>query len=215
VTLAERYGVRVRRVAKEELSAVAGHRHHQGVAIRTPSFPYADPDAFLSRVCDALDPLIALDCLQDPQNVGAILRSGCFLGARGVVVPKDRAAPVTAAVVKVAAGATAYLPVVRVTNLVRALEKIKERGIWVVGLDAAGDVSLYDIDLTVPLALVVGGEHAGLRPLVQRACDWLARIPGGGPLTSLNAAVAAAVALAEVQRQRRARATAPFGADSR
>jgi 23S rRNA (guanosine2251-2'-O)-methyltransferase len=148
------------------------------------------------------EPLIVLDCIQDPQNLGALLRSACFLGAKGIVLPADRSARVTAAVVKVAAGATSYLPIAQTTNLARALDAMKASGLWIVGLDVGGTQSIYEADLTLPLGLVVGNEQKGMRPLVRKHCDFLVQIPALGTIQSLNAATAGAVALAEVQRQR-------------
>ena len=194
--------LQVEHLDREMLSELVGHGHHQGVALRCRGFPYADEDAFLSRSVEELAPLLLLDSIQDPQNLGAVLRSGCCLGAKGVVVPKDRATAVTGAVIKVAAGAASLIPVVQVTNLVRTMEKLKDAGLWVVGLDLQGDQSLHEADLSMPIGLVVGSEHKGLRPLVREHCDLLLHIPVYGPLQSLNAATAAAIALAEIQRQR-------------
>ena len=196
----------IQHLDREALTELLGHGYHQGVALRSRGFPYADADIFLRRSADQLSPLLLLDSIQDPQNLGAILRSGCFLGARGVILPKDRAVAVTSAVIKVAAGAASLLPIARVTNLVRSLEAVKAAGLWVVGLDLQSGQSLYDVDLTAPVALVVGNEHRGLRPLVRNHCDRLVHVPAHGPLQSLNAATAAAIALAEIQRQRSAKA---------
>ncbi|PIU32410.1 MAG: 23S rRNA (guanosine(2251)-2'-O)-methyltransferase RlmB [Syntrophobacteraceae bacterium CG07_land_8_20_14_0_80_61_8] len=201
--LAARRRVPVRQLPQDALSRLCGSDHHQGVALRVGDFPYADLAAALARGVPALDPLVVLDCLQDPQNLGAILRSACFFGAAGALIPKDRSAAVTAAVIKIAAGATAELPVFRATNLARTLDDLKAAGLWVVGLDLEGTQSLYDLDLTMPLALVVGNEQQGLRRLIRERCDLLANIPGSGKIQSLNAANAAAAALAEIMRQRR------------
>jgi 23S rRNA (guanosine2251-2'-O)-methyltransferase len=202
IELAQRRFIPLRQVSREELSRLVGHDHHQGFALRAETYGYTDLEAMLARGVKQIDPLVALDSLQDPQNLGAILRSGCFLGAGGVILPKDRSVPVTSAVIKVAAGATAYLPVARVTNLVRSLERLKESGFWIAGLEPGGEMSIYDVDLSVPLVLVVGNEQKGLRPLVRGCCDLRLGIPGAGPLLSLNAAVATAIALSEVMRQR-------------
>jgi 23S rRNA (guanosine2251-2'-O)-methyltransferase len=197
----------VQHLDREALTELLGHGHHQGVALRSRGFPYADADVMLQRSADQLSPLLLLDSIQDPQNLGAILRSGCFLGARGVIMPKDRAVAVTSAVIKVAAGAASLLSIARVTNLVRTLEAVKAAGLWVVGLDLQSGQSLYNADLSAPVALVVGNEHKGLRPLVREHCDLLLRVPAHGPLQSLNAATATAIALAEIQRQRTAKTT--------
>lgn len=192
----------VRRESREVLTTLCGHSHHQGVILSAAAFPYTDLDALMEEPFAERDPLILLDSIQDPQNLGALMRSACFLGAKGIVLPKDRSVRVTGTVVKIAAGAAAYLPVVEVTNLGRAMERLKERGYWIVGLDVREGRSIHDVDLTVPLALVVGSEHKGMRPLIAKGCDFLATIPSAGPLESLNAATAGAVALAEVLRQR-------------
>jgi 23S rRNA (guanosine2251-2'-O)-methyltransferase len=192
----------IRHEARNSLSELVGHTHHQGIALRVQEYPYADFDRILGLPIHEREPLIILDSVQDPQNLGAIMRSGCFLGAKAVIIPKDRSARVTAAVIKVAAGAASYIPVVQVVNLARALEQLKEAGHWIMGLDVEGRRSLYEADLSVPLGLVIGNEQKGLRPLIRKSCDLLVQVPAHGPIQSLNAATAGAVALAEVQRQR-------------
>ena len=195
-------GIPFREMTRDALTALVGHDHHQGVALRAGEYPYASLETLLERPMMEREPLIVLDCIQDPQNLGAILRSACFLGAKGVVLPKDRSAKITETAIKVAAGATSYLPVVQTVNLARSIEQMKDAGLWIVGLDLEGDLSIYDADLSLPLALVVGNEQKGMRPLVRKCCDMLVKIPAHGPLQSLNAAAAGAVALAEVQRRR-------------
>lgn len=200
--LGARRGIAPRQETREALSARVGHAHHQGVALQMREYPYLALESLMARPPEEREPLVILDCIQDPQNLGALIRSACFLGARGVIIPRDRSAQVTATVVKIAAGATAYLPVVRVNNLVRALEHLKEHGLWIFGLDVQGGKTIYEADLSVPLGLVIGNEQKGLRPLVAKACDLLVRIPEHGPLQSLNAATSGAIALAEAQRSR-------------
>jgi len=124
---ARKLRIQVEHLDREMLTDLLGHSHHQDVALRCQGFPYADEDALLSRGAEAIAPLLLLDSIQDPQNLGALLRSGCFLGAKGVLVPKDRAAAVTATVIKVAAGAASLIPVVQVTNLVRTIKKMKDK----------------------------------------------------------------------------------------
>jgi len=192
----------VRKEDREAMTRRLGHPHHQGIAALATRFPSLDLESLLERPLAEREPLLILDSIQDPQNLGALIRSGCFLGARGVVLPKDRAAQVTGTVVRIAAGGTSHVPVVQATNLIRAMEAIKTSGLWIAGLDAQGAVSIHEADLTVPLALVIGNEQKGLRPLVRRECDLLVRIPARGPIDSLNAATAGAIALAELQRQR-------------
>lgn len=198
-------GVPVRREDRETLTRRLGHPHHQGVAARAAQFPILSLESLLERPLSDREPLLILDSIQDPQNLGALIRSGCFLGARGIILPKDRAAPVTETVLRIAAGGASHVPLVQVTNLVRTMETLKTVGIWIAGLDVQGAIRLHDADLTVPLALVVGNEQKGLRPLVRRQCDLLVHIPAHGPIDSLNAATAGAVALAEIQRQRHER----------
>ncbi len=195
-------GVAVRRETRDALSALVGHPHHQGVALLADEFAYADLETLLKLPVDAREPLLILDCVQDPQNLGALLRSACFLGAGGVVLPKDRSAKVTSVVIKVGAGATSYLPVIQVTNLTRAIDRLKETGYWIAGLDVEGSQSIYEADLSPPLALIIGNEQKGLRPLIRKQCDLLVQIPALGAIQSLNAATAGAVALAETQRRR-------------
>jgi len=203
--LAKNRGAPIRQETREALSALVGHTHHQGVALRVAEYPYTTIESIIERLPGEREPLAILDSIQDPQNLGAFLRSACFLGAKGVIIPKDRSAAVTGTVIKVAAGATAYLSVVRVTNLVHAIEQLKEAGLWIIALDLHGIQSVYDADLSVPIALVVGSEQKGIRPLVRKHCDLLVKIPRYGPLESLNAATAGAVALSELQRQRAAK----------
>lgn len=196
-------GIPIRHESREALSQRLGHAHHQGVAALVPQYPTSSLETWIEKPLAERDPLLILDSIQDPQNLGAIIRSGCFLGAKAVLLPRDRAVQMTSTVVKIAAGGASHLPVVLVTNLARAMERLKESGLWIAGLDVEGPSSLYDADLSVPLGLVVGNEQKGMRPLVKKQCDLLFHIPASGPMESLNASAAAAVALAEVQRQRR------------
>lgn len=202
IALGRAKNIQIRHEGRNVLSTIVGHPHHQGIALLAAEFPYTSFDEMISRPTEALEPVVVLDSVQDPQNLGAILRSACFLGAKTVIFPKDRAAQITSAVIRVSAGATAYLPIVRVTNIVACLQELKSKGLWIVGLDLEAEQTLYEIDLSVPLALVVGNEQKGIRQLVRKTCDLLVKISPSGPLQSLNAATAGAIALAEVQRQR-------------
>jgi 23S rRNA (guanosine2251-2'-O)-methyltransferase len=192
---------------RDELDALAGRdARHQGVVAITGEFVYAE----LEDVLDDLEArgvaplLVVLDGVQDPRNLGAIVRSAHVLGAHAVVMAKDRAAPVTAVAVKASAGATEHLPIARVTNVVRALETLKERGVWTVGAVARDAQPPAKIDLRGPIALVLGAEGAGLRSLVERSCDHKVEIPmaSGGKVASLNVSVAAGILLYEAVRQR-------------
>jgi len=175
----------------------------QGVVAYIREFDYLDLESFLEALSSEREPVVLLlDELTDPQNVGSLIRSAEALGARGVILPRHRACGVTPTVVKASAGAVFHLPVVRVTNLRRAMERLREAGFRVWGLEARAEKALFEAELSGPLALVVGSEGRGLREGVRRACDGLLSIPLPGRVESLNAAVAGAIALYEVFRQR-------------
>ena len=200
--------VRVRRLPRERLAALSEGGVHQGVVAEVRSFHYAELEDLLRRAQDSAGPplLVALDGIQDPHNLGAIIRSAHALGAHGVIIPKDRAAQVTGAVAKASAGAVEHCPVARVTNLARTLEELKQGGLWVAAADQDGAQVLYDAQLDGSLVLVVGAEGAGVRRGVLERCDFRLRIPMAGQLASLNASVSAAILLYEVARQRSGRA---------
>jgi 23S rRNA (guanosine2251-2'-O)-methyltransferase len=195
-------GVRVEDVPQGNLAHRSRSGAHQGVGAELTQFRYAELEDVLSAI-EGTALLLVLDGVTDPQNLGALARSAHALGAHGIVVPKDRAAGITPAAFKAAAGALEHCQVARVTNLSRALDLMKEEGIWTVALAADGDKELDQVDLTVPTALVLGSEGSGVRPLVRKTCDHVARIPMAGQVGSLNVAAAGAVALYEVLRQRR------------
>jgi 23S rRNA (guanosine2251-2'-O)-methyltransferase len=200
-------GVKVDEVPQGDLAHRSRSGVHQGVGAELAEFRYAELEDLFEAASGAAF-LLVLDGVTDPQNLGALVRSAHALGAGGVVVPKDRAAGITPAAFKAAAGALEHCPVARVTNLSRALEQMKEQGIWTVALAADADRDLGSIDLTAPIALVLGSEGEGVRPLVRKTCDHVARVPMAGEVGSLNVAAAGAVALYEVARQRgRSRAT--------
>jgi 23S rRNA (guanosine2251-2'-O)-methyltransferase len=198
---------RVRAAPRSRLDELAGTDRHQGVVALVADFAYEDLDDLLAAARATGEPplLVVLDQIEDPQNLGAIIRSAHALGAHGVVIPRDRAAGVTAAVAKASAGAVEHTRVARVTNVAQALETLKEAGVWSVATDAAGDRTLAEVDLTGPTALVVGSEGKGVRPLVRRTADHVARIPMSGKVGSLNASAAAAICLYEAARQRSGR----------
>ena len=204
--LADRRRVRLRRVERAELDRLAGGAKHQGVVATVRAL---DTCAVSDLVAVRTPPLIVvLDGIEDPRNLGAIARTVDAAGGGGLVVPERRAAPVTGAAVKASAGALVHVPLAPVVNLVRALEELKAAGVWTIGLDARADQSLYDLDLRLPSAFVVGGEGRGLRRLARERCDWRAALPMQGHVSSLNASVAVAVALFEAVRQRAAVARA-------
>jgi 23S rRNA (guanosine2251-2'-O)-methyltransferase len=194
-------GVRVEDVAQGDLAHRSRSGVHQGVGAELTEFRYSELEDVLAQASSSAL-LLVLDGVTDPQNLGALVRSAHAFGAHGVVVTKDRAAGITPAAFKAAAGALEHCPVARVTNLARALEQVKEQGIWTVALAAEGDKGLGEVDLTAPTALVLGSEGSGVRRLVRKTCDHVARIPMSGEIGSLNVAAAGAVALYEVARQR-------------
>jgi 23S rRNA (guanosine2251-2'-O)-methyltransferase len=177
---------------------------HQGVAARLREFAYASLDDLLARATASGRPplVVVLDGLQDPHNLGAVIRSADALGVHGVVLPRDRSVGVTATVARASAGAVEHVPVARVTNLSRALEELKAAGLWVAAADPEADQVLWDARLDGPLAVVIGAEGAGVRPGVLKHCDLRLRIPMAGRVASLNASVSAALVLYEVARQR-------------
>lgn len=205
--LARERGAKVREAPRERLDRLSGTDRHQGVVAVVADYRYRELDELIEAAATAGTPplLVVLDGIEDPHNLGAIIRSAHALGAHGVVIPKDRAVGITAVAAKASAGAVEHLPVARVTNLSQALEKLKEAGLWTVATAADGADELTAVDLTLPTALVIGSEGGGVRPLVRRTCDRSARIPMHGKVGSLNASNAAAIALYEALRQRSAR----------
>lgn len=194
-------GVRIDGRPTEELDAVAAGGKHQGLLALAGEYPYVGWDAVLDLPDDAL--IVALDEVTDPHNFGAIVRSAVAFGADAIVTLKDRAAPVTPVVVRASAGATEHARIVRVTNLARSLDALRETGRQIVGLAAEGDASITELPAAERgRVIVVGSEGHGLRPLVRKQCDVLARIPMPGVIASLNASVAAGIALyaASIQR---------------
>jgi 23S rRNA (guanosine2251-2'-O)-methyltransferase len=203
--LARAAGVRLRVQERAALDRLCGTPNHQGILARRGSYVYRDLAELLDDLADLIVPalLVAADGLTDPMNLGNLCRSAFAAGAHGLIIPKDRAAGVTPVVIKAAAGALEYLAVYRVTNLADCLARLKDAGLAIVGTDAAASESIYDTDLTRPLALVIGSEDKGLRPRVRKQCDLVASIPMAAPeIGSLNAAASGAVALFEARRQR-------------
>lgn len=200
--LAKSAGIATSTVDADALGALVGASvAHQGCVLRCAPYPYTSVDA----LDDAPSLSLVLDGVEDPRNLGAAARAGYALGATLLVVPADRAAGCTASAFKASAGALARIEVARETNLRRALDRLKEKGAWVVGAEADGKEAPWDVDLKGPIALVIGGEDSGLRRLTREACDHIVRIPMPAPDMSLNAAGAATVLLYEVLRQRRSR----------
>ena len=204
VKAAAKAGVPVRRLDKQELAAQVGHGHHQGVALETGDYPYVSLDELLAADRQGEAPFfLVLDLLQDPQNVGTLLRTAEAVGVTGVIVQERRAVGVTPAVVNASSGAAEHLKVALEVNLARALDTLKEHDVWVYGLAGEAEATVYsEVKLDGPAALVVGSEGAGMRRLVRERCDLLIRLPMRGRVESLNAAVAGSVALYAVWRAR-------------
>ena len=204
VALARRAGVKVSFRTREQLTAMAGSSEHQGVVARVSSAEYVDVADLLAEPMERGQTpfFLVLDQVQDPRNLGAILRTAEAFGIHGVVIPKHHAVGLTDAAARTAMGALERVPVARATNLVAALETIKESGAWVYGAATHDGIAPWAADLRGPVCLVLGSEGEGLRPLVARACDAVLAIPMAGGAESLNVAAAAAVLCYEVARQR-------------
>ncbi len=195
-------GIRVSAVPSNDLLSLVETTHHQGLAARVAPFPYADLDEIISEESASTGPILILDEVQDPANLGNILRSAECLGAAAVVISKDRAVPITAVVEKSAAGASAHVPVARVVNLVRSMETLKASGYWIYGTAADTREPLYALDLKGKIAFVLGSEGKGMRRLVRENCDAIVSIPMAGRTASLNVSQVATIILAETFRQR-------------
>ncbi len=201
--LARKRGVPVETVERARLEAMAQSRACQGVIARSAPRPLAGLGDLVARAAQSPPALlVVLDGVEDPHNLGAIIRSCDAAGAHGVIVPQRRSAPAGAGAAKASAGAIEHVLLAQVVNLARTLDELKKAGLWVYGADATGDRVYHEVDLTGPAAIVVGGEDRGLSRLVRERCDYLLRIPMFGRVNSLNASVAAAVILFEARRQR-------------
>jgi len=196
-------GVPVRQVSRDQLERLAGTHSHQGVVAVTSEKQYSDIEQVLDNKRGEHNFLVVLDGVEDPHNLGAIIRTADGAGADGVVIPERRAVGVTGTVLKASAGAAEHLPIARVTNVNRTLEDLKERNIWTIGLDERAKQSYDEIDYNMDCALVLGAEGSGLHEMVRKKCDFLISIPMEGHVPSLNVSVAAGVVMYEVLRQRR------------
>ena len=190
-------------VSKERLDQLSETRAHQGVIAQVAAYEYSTVEEILARAEEKGEPpfLILLDNVEDPHNLGAIIRTANLAGAHGVIIPKRRAVGLTSTVAKTSAGAINYTPVAKVTNIVRTIEELKEKGICFVCADMGGE-TMYYLDLTGPMGLVIGNEGEGVSRLVREACDFTASIPMKGDIDSLNASVATGVLAYEIVRQR-------------
>ena len=203
--VARKTGISVEAVERQKLDEWLGGVNHQGVALRAGLYPYAhlDETLVLARTRDQDPLLLLLDQVQDPQNLGTLLRTAEACGVHGVILPRHRSAHVTPAVVNASAGAVEHLLVCQETNLVATVKTLKAEGIWIAGLEAHPDAQpLGAVDLRGPLGVVVGSEGYGLSRLVGETCDWLVELPMAGRINSLNAAVAGSILLFDVARQR-------------
>lgn len=204
---AKKHGSLLNFVSRERLNQLSQTGKHQGVIAYAAAYDYAEIDDMLKLASErGEDPfLFLLDGIEDPHNLGAIIRTANIVGAHGVIIPKRRAAGLTATVAKTSAGALNYTPVAKVTNLVKTIEELKEKGLWFVCADMDGE-TMYDLNLTGPVGLVIGSEGEGISRLVKEKCDFIAGIPMKGEITSLNASVAGGVLAYEILRQRMRRA---------
>src|SRR5580692_538543 len=199
-----RASVPVRFLQRTELDSLAGTAAHQGVVAVTSAKQYNDLDDVVGAKRGQYSLVVVLDGVEDPHNLGAILRTADAAGADGIVIPERRAASVTGTVTKASAGASEHLPIAKVTNIARTVEELKDRNLWTVGLDERGKQIYDEIDYNMDCALVLGAEGKGLHDLVKKKCDFLVSIPMLGKVSSLNVSVAGAVVMYEVVRQRRA-----------
>ena len=211
LAVAQERQIPLRRVPRQQLEQL-GPVNHQGVAAQVAPYPYVELEAMLqlAQERNEMPFLLLLDCLQDPQNLGSLLRTAEVVGVHGVVIPLHRATEVTPAVSNASAGAVEHLLVARVTNLVRTMQELKALGMWVVGLEYMAEAQEFDrADLNMPLALVVGSEGLGLGHLVRQRCDLWIKLPMQGKVNSLNASVAGSIALYEAWRQRQTKQSPP------
>ena len=191
-------------VDKERLDRLSTTGHHQGVVAQAAAYEYAEVEDILNAAKEKNEPpfIFILDEIEDPHNLGAIIRTANLAGAHGVIIPKRRAVGLTATVAKTSAGAINYTPVAKVTNISKTIDELKKEGLWFVCADMDGDV-MYNVNLTGPIGLVIGNEGSGVSRLVKEKCDFTASIPMKGDIDSLNASVAAGVLAYEIVRQRR------------
>jgi len=209
VQLARKQGVPVRFEDRGQIDRLANSKDHQGVVALAAARAAATLEDILAHGNAGhgrLGLIVLLDGVEDPHNLGAIIRTALAAGAHGVVIPERRAAGLTDTVARASAGALAHLPVAKVTNLVRTMEELKEAGFWLVGLDEQGDKNYTEADYTSPVGIVLGSEGQGLHELTRKRCDFVVSLPTTGPVKSLNVSVAAGVVLFEALRQRNARA---------
>ncbi|WP_096440872.1 23S rRNA (guanosine(2251)-2'-O)-methyltransferase RlmB [Alteribacter populi] len=204
IDLAKSAKVSIQFVPKRKVDQISESTQHQGVVAQVAAYEYKDIDVLFEKAEQSGEPpfFLILDELEDPHNLGSILRTADAVGAHGVIVPKRRSVGLTSTVAKASTGAIEHIPVTRVTNLARTMDELKDRGLWFVGTDASGNEDYRETDFDMPVGLVIGSEGKGLSRLVKEKCDFLVQIPMSGHVTSLNASVAAALLMYEVHRRR-------------
>ncbi|WP_415945487.1 23S rRNA (guanosine(2251)-2'-O)-methyltransferase RlmB [Selenomonas montiformis] len=204
LSLARERGIVVQSVNRSKLEALAGGMRHQGVLAYVSPVAYAELEDILKRAAEKEESpfLLLLDELEDPHNLGALLRTADAAGVHGVLIPKRRSVPLNATVAKTSAGAVEYVPVARIGNISQTLRGLKQKGMWVAGADMGGEQAYYEADLTGPLVLVIGSEGHGMSRLTREQCDFVVRMPMAGRINSLNASVAGSILMYEVMRQR-------------
>jgi 23S rRNA (guanosine2251-2'-O)-methyltransferase len=203
IQLAKETNVLVQFVPKKKIDQLTD-TIHQGVLAFVAAYQYAEIDDLFQAAEKRNEPpfFLLLDEIEDPHNLGSIMRTADAVGAHGIIIPKRRAVGLTATVAKASTGAIEHIPVVRVTNMARTIEELKERGVWIAGTDASGKEDYRQMDGTIPLGLIIGSEGKGMGRLIKEKCDFLIRLPMAGKVTSLNASVAAALLMYEVYRKR-------------
>lgn len=205
-SLAQQNGVIVTEVDKQKFRSIADSDAAQGVVALVGVKEYEDFDSLLEKIASRTTKekpfLLVLDEITDPHNIGALIRTAECAGVDGVILPKHHAAPMTETVHKTSAGAIEHIPITRVTNIARILDRLKENGYWIVGADSDAEHQYHEVDYTSAIAIVIGSEGRGVRRLVKEKCDYLVRIPVKGKISSLNASVAGAIIMYEVVRQR-------------
>jgi len=204
IALAKEKHLIISEVHKSKLDELTDHQNHQGVAAETTGYQYSEIDDILKRAEDRNEKAFVLiaDGIEDPHNLGAMIRTAECMGVHGIIIPKRRAVAVNQTVAKVAAGALEHMLIARVNNINDAIRELQDGGLWIVGTDAAGKDNIDGIDMTCPIAVVIGSEGYGMAELTKKNCDFLAKIPMKGQITSLNASVTCGMILYEVSRQR-------------
>ena len=204
INLARKKKIQVTEVDKNKLNAIAETDSHQGVIALVSPIEYVSVDDIIKRAEDKGEQpfIVILDEIEDPHNLGSVIRSANAFGAHGVIIPKHRSASVTATAVKTSAGACFYTPVAKVTNLVNTMKELKKMGIWITGADMGGEKDIYSADFTGPIAIVIGNEGSGMTRLVREECDFIVNIPMVGEIESLNASVSASIFMYKVSEVR-------------